>query len=179
MQLNSLFNNLANFTKRRLIEFFGLILVGFFLIFTFILVNYSPENSTLIYKAEGSETSSIFYYYGNVTADFFLQSFGLMSFFIGVCFLSWGVNLIVNKKIENILSKSFYLCACLFFGCLFIYSSFNNSFWLIDNGNSGFVGERSFGFFSNFFPLVESEYFKFGFLFLTLIFFVLGSSINF
>ena len=179
MQLNSLVGNIANFTKRRLIEFIGLILVVFFFIFTFNLLTYSPENSTLIYKAEGSNIDNIFLYYANAVADFFLQSFGLMSFLIGVCIFSWGVNLIINKKIENILAKGFYLCVSLFFGCLFVYSSFNNSFWLIDNGNSGFVGEKSFGFFINFFPIIENEYFNFGFLFLALSFFVMGSSINF
>ncbi len=179
MQLNILFGNIADFMKKRLIEFLGLIMIVFFFIFTFILAMYSPENTTLIYKAEESEFINIFYYYANVTADFFLQSFGLMSFLIGICILSWGLNLLINKKIENILAKSFYLCAALLFGCLFIYSSFNNSFWLIDNGNSGFVGERIYNLFRNFFPVIENEYFKFGFLFLTLSFFILSSSINF
>ncbi len=179
MQLNSLFGNIADFMKKRLIELFGLTMIAFFFIFTFILAIYSPENTTLIYKAEGSEFVNIFYYYANVTADFFLQSFGLMSFLIGICILSWGVNLIINKKVENILAKSFYLCTSLLFGCLFIYSSFNNSFWLIDNGNSGFVGERIYSFLIYFFPIIENSYFKFGFLFLTLGFFILGCSINF
>ena len=179
MQLNSLLSSVASFMKRRLIELFGVILIGLCFLFTFTLALYSPENTTLIYRAEGDEVINIFYYYSNATADFFLQSFGLMSFAIGICILSWGINLIINKKIENLLAKSFYLCASLFFGCLFIYSSFNNSFWLIDNGNSGFVGERSYSFFSSFFPIIESEYFKISFLLLTLTFFVLGSSINF
>ena len=178
MQLNSLLSNVASFMKRRLIELFGLILIGLCFLFTFTLALYSPENATLIYKAEGAEVINIFYYYSNAIADFFLQSFGLMSFVIGICILSWAINLIINKKIENLLAKSFYLCASLFFGCLFVYSSFNNSFWLIDNGNSGFVGERSYSFFSSFFPIIENEYFKIGFLFLTLTFFILGSSIN-
>ena len=178
MQLNILLSNIVNFTKRRLIELFGLSLIAFFLIFTFTLVKYSPENATFIYKSDGSNVSNIFNYYSNSIADFFLQSFGLMSFLIGICFFSWGINLLVNKKIDKILAKSFYLCASLLSGCLFIYSSFNNSFWLIDNGNSGFIGERSFSLLSNFFPIVENEYFKYSFLFLALGFFILGSSIN-
>ena len=179
MQLNILLSNVASFMKRRLIELFGLILIALCFLFTFTLAFYSPESTTLIYKAEGAQDVNIFYYYSNVTADFFLQSFGLMSFVIGICILSWGINLIINKKIENLLAKSFYLCASLFFGCLFVYSSFNNSFWLIDNGNSGFVGERSYSFFINFFPIIENEYFKISFLILALVFFILSSSINF
>ena len=35
-------------------------------------------------------------------------------------------------------------------GSIFIYLTFNNSFWLIDNGNSGFVGEISYNPIDNF-----------------------------
>ena len=97
MQLNSLLNSVASFMKRRLIELFGLILIVLCFLFTFTLALYSPENTTLIYKAEGAEAINVFNYYSNVTADFFLQSFGLMSFLIGICILSWGINLVINK----------------------------------------------------------------------------------
>ena len=179
MQLNSsLFDNIANFIKRRLIEFFGLILIAFFLLYTFAIVNYSAENSTLIYKADNSDTTSVFYYYSNIIADLFLQSFGLISFLIGITIFSWGINLIISKKIPNILSRFFYIVIYIFFGCLFIYSSYNNSFWLIDNGNSGFVGEKVFNFIYDFFPIFENDFLNLGFLFLAICFFILGSSIN-
>ena len=179
MQLNNnLFGNIVNFVKKRLIEFFGLILVTFFFFFTFGLFNYSAENSTLIYKTNDLETPNIFNYYTNVIADFFLQSFGLISFLIGISILSWGINLIISKKIPNLLNRFLYILIYIFFGCLFIYTSYNNSFWLIDNGNSGFIGEKSFNFIYNFFPVIENNFFKFSFLFLTFCFFILGSSIN-
>ena len=179
MQLNSsLFDNIANFIKRRLIEFFGLILIAFFLLYTFAIVNYSAENSTLIYKADNSDTTSVFYYYSNIIADLFLQSFGLISFLIGITIFSWGINLIISKKIPNILSRFFYIVIYIFFGCLFIYSSYNNSFWLIDNGNSGFVGEKVFNFIYDFFPIIENDFLNLGVLFLAICFFILGSSIN-
>ena len=101
MQLNILLSNVASFMKRRLIELFGLILIALCFLFTFTLAFYSPENTTLIYKAEGAQAVNIFYYYSNVTADFFLQSFGLMSFVIGICILSWGINLIINNSNSN------------------------------------------------------------------------------
>ncbi len=179
MQLNnSLFDNISNFIKRRLIEFFGLILIAFFFFYTFALINYSAENSTLIYKADNSDVPNFFYYYSNLVADLFLQSFGLISFLIGISVLSWGVNLIIGKKVSGVLSRFFYVVLYIFFGCLFIYSSYNNSFWLIDNGNSGFVGERAFNFISSFFPIIENNFFRFTFLFIALCFFILGSSIN-
>ena len=52
MQLNSLFGNIADFMKKRLIELFGLTMIAFSFLH-FILAIYSPENTTLIYKAEG------------------------------------------------------------------------------------------------------------------------------
>ena len=79
-----------------------------------------------------------------MSADFFLQSFGLISFLIALSILSWGMSLIFKKRIDNFLSKLFYTITYIIFGCLFVYITNNNSFWLIDNGNSGFVGERSY-----------------------------------
>ena len=179
MQLNSsFFSNISVFIKRRLIEFFGLILITFFIIYTYALLSYSAENSTLIYKADSSNIPNLFYYYLNFVADFFLQSFGLISFLIGISVFSWGINLIISKKVSDVLSKFFYVVLYTFFGCLFVYSSYNNSFWLIDNGNSGFVGEKAFNFISSFFPVIENNFFSLLFLFIAICFFILGSSIN-
>ena len=148
MKLNSnIYNNTLEFFKRRFIEFFGLLLISVFFLFSYSLLNYSPENSTLIYKTNGLNAESVFQIYLNVTADFFLQSFGLISFLIALSILSWGINLVINKKIRNLLSKTFYTILYINLGCLFIYLTNNNSFWLIDNGNSGFKGEQSFSNF--------------------------------
>ena len=105
MQLNSgIFVSITNFIKRRLIEFFGLILITFFLLYTFALISYSAENSTLIYNADNLDVN-FFYYYSNIIADFFLQSFGLISFLIGISIFSWGLNLVASKKVTNILNR--------------------------------------------------------------------------
>ena len=174
----NIYNNTLNFFKRRFIEVFGLILVSIFFLFLYSLLIYSPENSTLIYKIDNPDTEIIFQKYLNIIADFFLQSFGLMSFLLSVSILSWGINLIINKKIKNLLSKFIYTILYINLGCLFIYLTNNNSFWLIDNGNSGFLGEKSFYFINKFYPIIESDLSKVGVLLLTLTFFILGSGIN-
>ena len=61
---------------------------------------------------------------------------------------------------------------------MFVYITFNNSFWLIDNGNSGFIGERSYSLLIKFEPIIESNFSKIFLLLLTLTFFVLASNIN-
>jgi len=179
MKLNSnTYNIVLDFFKRRFFELFGLILVGFFFLFTYSLINYSPEDTTLIYRSGSLETENILNTYSGIVADFFLQCFGLVSFLLAVSIFSWGVNLIINKNILNIISKIFYIILYINFGCLFIYITNNNSFWLVDNGNSGLVGEQSFDFIDKFLPAIENNFFKSALLLLTLSFFVLGSGIN-
>ena len=174
----NIYNNTLDFFKRRFIELFGLLLVSLFFIFSYSLFSYSPENSTLIYKMDSSETGIIFQKYLSIIADFFLQSFGLISFLIAISILSWGISLIINKTIQNLLGKIFYTILYINLGCLFIYLTNNNSFWLIDNGNSGFLGEKSFYFLNKFYPILESQLSKIGIFLLACTFFILGSGIN-
>jgi len=179
MKLNkSIYSNTLDFFKRRFIELFGLLLVSLFFIFSYSLFNYSPENSTLIYKIDGPNTEIIFQKYLNIIADFFLQSFGLISFLIAISILSWGISLLINKKIQNLLSKIFYTILYINLGCLFIYLTNNNSFWLIDNGNSGFLGKQSFYFINKFYPILENDLSKIGILLLAFVFFTLSSGIS-
>ena len=173
-----IYANTLDFFKKRFVEVCGLTLVSFFGVFSYSLFNYSPKDQTLIYRIDDERTGGLIEFYSNVSADFFLQSFGLISFLIALSILSWGLNLIFNKKVNNFLSKLFYTIVYIIFGCLFIYITNNNSFWLIDNGNSGFIGAKSYLLLEKFEPIIESNSSKIFLFLLTLIFFVLASSIN-
>ena len=174
----NIYSNTMDFLRRRFIELFGVLLLGIFLIFLYSLINYSPNNSTLIYNIDTGLSNNTLELYSNVVADFFLQSFGLISFLICITILSWGINLIIKKKIKNFLNKIFYTISYILLGCLFVYQTNNNSFWLIDNGNSGFVGESIFNLFENYIPFIENNILKIILLFFTLTFFILASGIN-
>ena len=52
-------------------------------------------------------------------------------FLILANFLFWGINLIIKKEIKRIILKLFLVVAYLVLGTIFIYITFNNSFWLI------------------------------------------------
>ena len=117
--------------------------------------------------------------YGGIISDFLLQSFGLTAFLILITIMSWGVNLIIKKEVKKIKYKIFYLFLYIIFSCLFIYTTYNNSFWLIDNGNSGFVGQIIFEKITNLLPLLHHEYSVFIFLVFSITFFTLASGINF
>ncbi|OUW48647.1 MAG: DNA translocase FtsK [Candidatus Pelagibacter sp. TMED196] len=173
-----IYSNTLDFLRKRFVEVCGLILISIFAVFSYSLINYSPKNGTLIYKIDEKGTGSLFDIYSNISADFFLQSFGLISFLIALSVFSWGVSLILNKKINKFLSKLFYTIVYVVLGCLFIYVTNNNSFWLIDNGNSGFIGEKSYLLLQRFEPIIESNLSKVFLCFFTLTFFVLASNIN-
>ena len=171
-------NSLTNFLKKRTFELLGLILIltGIGLAISF--ATYAPEDPSFIYGDSNIEIKNFFGIYGSSIADFLLQSFGVASFLLLANLLFWGINLLIKKEIKRIILKLFLVVTYLTLGSIFIYLTFNNSFWLIDNGNSGFVGEVSYNFISNIAPWINSQYSLFGLFFLTLIFFILSSDLN-
>jgi len=172
-------NSVTNFLKKRTFEFLGLILIFTSIGLTIAFTTYSPEDPSFVYGDRNFEIKNFFGIYGSSVADFLLQSFGLVSFLLLANFLFWGINLIVKKEIKKIILKLFLVVAYLTLGTIFIYITFNNSFWLIDNGNSGFVGKIGYNFLSTWVPWIDNNYSAYGLLLLTLILFLFSSDLNF
>ena len=167
-----------NFLKNRLIESFGLLLtlISFFLLAS--IATYSPSDPNFIYSPENTEIKNIAGFYGSVVSDFLLQSIGLISVLIIINFFYWGVKIVSNKKINNFITRIFYTLIYIIFGTSALNSLYNDSFWLIDNGNGGFVGRTIRENIYYFSPIIENEYVIYGFFLLTIIFFVLSLSIK-
>ena len=172
-------NSLTNFLKKRTIELLGLILVLTSIALAIAFATYSPEDPSLIYGDNNFDIQNFFGIYGSNVADFLLQSFGLASFLIMLNFLFWGLNLIIKKELKRIILKLFLIVGYLVLGTVFIYQTFNNSFWLIDNGNSGFVGEIIYSFLKTWIPWIDSNYSVYGMLLLTITFFSISADINY
>ena len=171
-------NSVTNFLKKRTFEFIGLILISTGIGLAIAFTTYSPEDPSFVYGDREFEIKNFFGIYGSSIADFLLQSFGLVSFLILANFLFWGINLIIQKEIKRIVLKLFLVVSYLVLGTIFIYITFNNSFWLIDNGNSGFVGKIGYDFLSGWFPYIDNTYSAYGLLLLTLIFFIFSADLN-
>ncbi|MDA8618252.1 DNA translocase FtsK 4TM domain-containing protein [Candidatus Pelagibacter bacterium] len=171
-------NSLTNFLKKRTFEFIGLILISTSIGLAIAFTTYSPEDPSFVHGDREFEVKNFFGIYGSSIADFLLQSFGLVSFLILANFLFWGINLIIQKEIKRIVLKLFLVVSYLILGTIFIYITFNNSFWLIDNGNSGFVGKIGYEFLSTWFPYIDNTYSAYGLLLLTLIFFIFSADLN-
>ena len=130
-----------DFIKNRLIELSGvsLILVSIFLLAS--IISYSPSDPNFIYTPENTEIKNIGGFYGSVISDFLLQSLGLISIFLVFNFFYWGIKLTTQKTISNFITKIFFTFIYIVFGTTVLNILYNDSFWLIDNGNGGFVGQ--------------------------------------
>jgi S-DNA-T family DNA segregation ATPase FtsK/SpoIIIE len=174
-----IYKKFTNFVKNRTIELIGLCLVFIVLLLSVSFLSYSPNDPTLIYGTDTIKINNLLGIYGGMVADFLLQSLGLTSFLILITILSWGIDLIIKKEIKRLKYKILHLFLYIFFTCVAIYTTYNNSFWLIDNGNSGFVGQILYSKIVNILPLIKHEYTIFLLIVLSFVFFVLASSINF
>ena len=175
---NNIYNNLINFIRKRAFELVGLSLIFSSIALTVSFITYSPEDPSFVYDNDGTVIQNFFGIYGSIISDFLLQSFGLIAFLLLLTFISWGLNLIIKKELKKIILKTFCVVLYLIFGCTFIYSVYNNSYWLIDNGNSGFVGRIAYEFSYKYFPSIENQYSILFLVFLTIFFFILSSDIN-
>jgi len=164
--------------KKRTIELFGLTLVFSALLLAISFFSYTPSDPIIVHGSQNVAINNLLGIYGGLIADFLLQSFGLVTFLFLITLTIWGISLIVKKQIKKIVFKIFYLILYLVFICIFIHITFNNSFWLIDNGNSGFVGHILYNWISNFLPSVDSSYIVFVCIVLGSFFFTLASNIN-
>ena len=178
-KMNSqILSNIHSFLRKRLIESLGalLIFIGIFLLA--IIVSYSPDDPNFIYAPENVEINNIGGFYGSVISDFFLQSLGLISILFVINLLSWGLSLINEKIINNFTTKIFFTFVYLTFGTTVLNIFYNSSFWLIDNGNGGFVGRTIKENIYYFTPLIENQYVIFGLILLTIISFILSLSLK-
>ena len=169
-----IYKKFTNFLKNRTIELIGLCLVFIVLLLSVSFLSYSPNDPTLIYGADTIKINNLLGIYGGMVADFLLQSLGLTSFLVLITILSWGINLIIKKEIKRMKYKILHLFLYIFFTCISIYTTYNNSFWLIDNGNSGFVGQILYSKIVNIFPLIEHDYAIFFFCNFKFYFFCFG-----
>ena len=167
-----------DFAKNRLIELFGsmLVLASIFVLIS--IFSYSPNDPNFIYSPENSEIKNFGGFYGSVISDFLLQAIGLISFLFILNLFYWGINIIKTKKIISFIPRVFFTISYILFACTYLNIFYDNSFWLIDNGNGGFVGQlikENIYFFSDF---IERKYVGLCILLISILFFVLSLSIS-
>ncbi len=175
---SQILTKINSIVKNRLIELLGasLVLVSIFLLAS--IVSYSPSDPNFIYTPENTEIKNIGGFYGSVISDFLLQSLGLISIFLVFNFFYWGIKLTTQKVINNLITKTFFIFAYIIFGTAVLNIFYNDSFWLIDNGNGGFVGREINKNIYYFAPIMENQYVIYTLILLSIIFFILSLNIK-
>ena len=165
-----------NFLKLRLIEVSGLVILTFSIFYLYSVATYSPENATLI--TPGKTEDLVFLNYSFYISDFLLQAFGLSCFLLFVNFFIWSWLIIIQKSVSSITFKFLFIVIYLSFFSLGLKILFDQSFWLPDNGNGGFLG----AYLISFIPLdfyTFNSIIAYSSLTIGTIFFILSLGLNF
>jgi len=165
-----------NFLKLRLIEVSGLVILTFSIFYLYSVATYSPENATLI--TPGKAEDLVLLNYSFYISDFLLQAFGLSCFLLFVNFFIWSWLIIIQKSVSSITFKFLFIVIYLSFFSLGLKILFDQSFWLPDNGNGGFLG----AYLISFIPLdfyTFNSIIAYSSLTIGTIFFILSLGLNF
>ena len=140
MIIKNYINKISDFIIKRLAELVGIFLVASSILLFISLISYSPEDPNFIFP-ENQNIKNILGFRGSFIADIFFQSIGIISLLIPFSLLFTGLTITINKKliiiIENIFFIILYTIAATFFFGIF----HKETYWLIINGNNGFVGD--------------------------------------
>ena len=139
MNIKNIFEKSADFTIKRIIEIFGIILIIFSILLLLSFTSYSPEDPNFIFNNE-KEIENILGFRGSYTSDIFFQSFGIISYLIPVTLIFTGIYIFRSKKIFILLRNLFYTILYIILGSFFFSFFYKESFLLTINGNGGFVG---------------------------------------
>ena len=174
--MNEYVNKIAVFCINRIAEFVGLFIISISIFLIISLATYSPEDPNFIFP-ESTVIKNLMGSKGSFISDLLFQSFGLIAILIPFTFFFTGIKIFLSKKFLIIIENIFFTILYIIFGCLFFQAFSEKSYWLIINGNDGFVGNIfSDTFLLNF--ITKTEKFSFYVLiFLTSVLFL--KSINF
>jgi len=177
MEIKKLANNVLIFGVNRFIEIFGvcIILIGVLLLIS--LNSFSPDDPNFIFP-ESEKIKNLLGYRGSFTADFFFQSFGLISLLIPFSLIFTGLNTILSKKIFLIIESNFFIIVYLLCGSLFFSIFYTNAFELYIHGNGGFIGKYLQATFLNSLINFNSNFFYYLLILLMISFFLTSIQFN-
>ena len=139
MQIKNSFEKIRDFAIKKFIEFIGFLTLIFALLILLSLISYDPNDPNFIYP-ENQEIKNFLGINGSIGADFLLQSIGLISYFLPITLIFLSITLIYQKTLISILNSLFYMICYSIVGSIFLTQFYKEAFFLVINGNGGFVG---------------------------------------
>ena len=176
MQIKNSFEKIKDFAIKKFIEFIGFLTLVFAFLMFLSLISYDPNDPNFIYP-ENQEIKNFLGINGSIGADFLLQSIGLISYFLPITLIFLSITLIYQKTLISILNSLFYMVCYSIVGSIFLTQFYKEAFFLVINGNGGFVGNY---FYNNIFFKITNINSEVSYYFIILLFFILFFiSINF
>ena len=139
MDLKKIINKALNFTLNRIAELIGLSITISSILLFISLMSYSPEDPNFVFSND-AEIKNLLGLKGSYVSDLFFQSIGLISILIPLSLFFTGLNILRKKNLLIILENIFFIIIYSILGCLFFSAFHKETYWLIINGNNGFVG---------------------------------------
>ena len=176
MDIKNITEKVKEFTLKRLIEVIGISILFFSILIFTALISYSPSDPNFIYP-KSQEINNVLGINGSIGADFLLQSIGLISYFLPITLIFLSIAIIFQKNLRQIFNCLFYIVCYSIVGSIFLTQFYKDAFFLIVNGNGGFVGDY---FYNKIFFKIANLHTQLSFYFQLLLFIVLFlTSINF
>ena len=163
--MNEFINKIGSFCIKRLAELIGISLITISILLLISLLSYSPEDPNFIFP-ENTVVKNLLGTKGSYVSDLLFQSFGLIAILIPITYFFTGINILISKTFLIIIENTFFAVFYIFIGCLFFTAFHEKSFWLIINGNNGFLGNL---FEDNFLLSVVTSNKKFSYYFLIIL----------
>ncbi len=133
-------NKIGDFIIKRLAELLGIFLVVISVLLFISLISYSPEDPNFIFP-ENQDIKNLLGFRGSFVADIFFQSIGIISLLIPFSLLFTGLSITINKKLIVIIENIFFVILYIIVATFFFGIFHKETYWLIINGNNGFVGD--------------------------------------
>ncbi len=176
MDIKKTANLFINFTLKRIVEIFGIIIFTAGVLLIVSLISYSPDDPNFVFP-DNTKISNILGFRGSFISDLFFQSIGLISYLFSLTLIITGINIFRSKNFFLLIENLFFTIIYSLFGAFFLEYFYSNSFTLYINGNGGFIGFYLKGTFLS--SLVKMNETIFYYILIILSLFLFLISINF
>ena len=107
MDIKKTANLFINFTIKRIIEIFGIIIftAGIFLAIS--LISYSPDDPNFVFP-DNTKINNILGFQGAIVSDLFFQSIGLVSYLFSLTLIITGINILRSKDFFLVIENIFF-----------------------------------------------------------------------
>ena len=139
MIIKNYVNKISSFIFRRLAEVIGISIIIISILLLISLASYSPEDPNFI-LSENQKINNFLGLRGSYVADILFQSIGLISILLPFSLFFTGLSIAINKNLIIIIENIFFIIVYTLIATLFFTIFHKETYWLVINGNSGFVG---------------------------------------